>query len=69
MTEAEKSEDLNDPVMKASIDTVVYGVGVMVMQFEQPGGIVIRHVPVEEYLVLAEALRWAHENKDKRTTQ
>ncbi len=68
MTEDDPS-DPNDPVVRASIDTVMYGVGVMIMQFKQPGGIVIRHVPVEEYLALAESLRWAHDNSKKRITQ
>lgn len=69
MTDAKKPDDPDDPVVKASIDTLMYGVGVMVMQFEQPGGMVIRHVPVEQYLELSKALCWAHENKGKRMTQ
>ena len=37
----------------------------MVMQYDQRQGVVIRHVPVEEYLELADALRWVKQQKDE----
>lgn len=46
-------------------DAVVFGTGVMVMQYDQRQGVVIRHVPVDDYLELADALRWTKQQKDE----
>jgi len=46
-------------------DAVLYGTGVMVMQYDQREGVVIRHVPVDDYMELADALKWAKQQKDK----
>ena len=53
------------PAQNAVMDALLYGCGVMVMQHEPPNGVVIRHVPIEQYREVAEAMMWAHKEYAK----
>ena len=46
------------PFERAAQDALVYGTGVLVIR--QHG--VIEHIPPEEYLEMADALKWAAQN-------
>lgn len=57
----------DDDFDKLLQNTLLYGVGVMVMQMDERMGISTRIVPIEEYTQLGEHLEWIQQNT-KATT-